>query len=205
MKAIETTYKGYRFRSRLEARWAVFFNTIPMRWEYEPEGFDLGAAGYYLPDFKVYYPGRSVDERREVWFEVKPSIESITQEEWKKLLTFNGGGPMLLDGPPALGAYLGVDSWLKLALGQHDDSVLEGMPDNTSIHKAAAENPPEIRMGGILHCGKKRIWWDEASNFFNCGAFELGISCGCSVCAIKRAVMASRQVRFEHDEKQRSL
>jgi hypothetical protein len=26
-KAIETHYKGYRFRSRLEARWAVFFDT----------------------------------------------------------------------------------------------------------------------------------------------------------------------------------
>ena len=25
-KAIETLYKGYRFRSRLEARWAVFFD-----------------------------------------------------------------------------------------------------------------------------------------------------------------------------------
>ena len=26
IKAIETYYKGYRFRSRLEARWAVFFD-----------------------------------------------------------------------------------------------------------------------------------------------------------------------------------
>lgn len=28
MKAIETRYKGYRFRSRLEARWAVFFDAL---------------------------------------------------------------------------------------------------------------------------------------------------------------------------------
>lgn len=26
IKAIDTYYKGYRFRSRLEARWAVFFD-----------------------------------------------------------------------------------------------------------------------------------------------------------------------------------
>jgi len=26
IKAIETQYRGYRFRSRLEARWAVFFD-----------------------------------------------------------------------------------------------------------------------------------------------------------------------------------
>jgi hypothetical protein len=28
IKAIETSYKGYRFRSRLEARWAVFFDAL---------------------------------------------------------------------------------------------------------------------------------------------------------------------------------
>ncbi len=28
IKAIETRYKGYRFRSRLEARWAVFFDAL---------------------------------------------------------------------------------------------------------------------------------------------------------------------------------
>lgn len=53
LKAIETQYKGYRFRSRLEARWAVFFDLIGVQWEYEPEGFDLGPVGYYLPDFRI--------------------------------------------------------------------------------------------------------------------------------------------------------
>jgi len=28
IKAIETEYDGHRFRSRLEARWAVFFNAV---------------------------------------------------------------------------------------------------------------------------------------------------------------------------------
>lgn len=51
IKAIETHYKGYRFRSRLEARWAVFFDALGVVWEYEVQGFDLGEAGCYLPDF----------------------------------------------------------------------------------------------------------------------------------------------------------
>lgn len=50
IKAIETSYKGYRFRSRLEARWAVFFDALGIAWEYEPEGFEL-PSGRYLPDF----------------------------------------------------------------------------------------------------------------------------------------------------------
>ena len=51
MKAIETVYDGHRFRSRLEARWAVFFNTAGIKYEYEPEGFELKDGTRYLPDF----------------------------------------------------------------------------------------------------------------------------------------------------------
>lgn len=53
MKAIETQYKGYRFRSRTEARWAVFFEALGVDWMYEPEGFVLEDATHYLPDFVI--------------------------------------------------------------------------------------------------------------------------------------------------------
>ena len=51
IKAIETYYKGYRFRSRLEARWAVFFDALNILYQYEYQGYNLGFAGCYLPDF----------------------------------------------------------------------------------------------------------------------------------------------------------
>ncbi len=51
MKAIQTAYKGYLFRSRLEARWAVFFDACGIEWEYEPEGLMLNDGTCYLPDF----------------------------------------------------------------------------------------------------------------------------------------------------------
>ncbi len=51
IKAIETVYNGYRFRSRLEARWAVFFDSLGVNYEYEKEGYDFGNLGFYLPDF----------------------------------------------------------------------------------------------------------------------------------------------------------
>lgn len=50
-QSIETSYKGYHFRSRLVARWAVFFDRSKIKWEYEKEGCDLGELGYYIPDF----------------------------------------------------------------------------------------------------------------------------------------------------------
>jgi hypothetical protein len=57
---IPTYYKGTRFRSRLEAKWACFFDLIGWNWEYEP--FDL--AGY-IPDFLIL-------GRAEMTVEVKP-------------------------------------------------------------------------------------------------------------------------------------
>lgn len=46
--AIPTTYRNVSFRSRLEARWAVFFDHIGWAWEYEP----LDLKGY-IPDFII--------------------------------------------------------------------------------------------------------------------------------------------------------
>lgn len=50
LQVIETRYGGYHFRSRLEARWAVFFDALKVPYRYEAEGFDLGGVRY-LPDF----------------------------------------------------------------------------------------------------------------------------------------------------------
>lgn len=58
IKPIETVYNGYRFRSRLEARWAVFFDALKVNYEYEPEGFELPSGNYYLPDFRIKCYGK---------------------------------------------------------------------------------------------------------------------------------------------------
>lgn len=86
MKAIETTYQGVRFRSRLEARWAVFFDAMGIKWEYEPQGFEFASrldrhsyekreTFHYLPDFKLPHLG--------LWVEVKGSL---TAAECRRLL-----------------------------------------------------------------------------------------------------------------------
>lgn len=64
-RAIETRFRGHRFRSRLEARWAVFFDALAIRWVYEIEGFDLDGT-WYLPDFWLPDLGW--------WAEVKPAL-----------------------------------------------------------------------------------------------------------------------------------
>lgn len=70
IKAIETRYAGCRFRSRLEARWAVLFDHMRIEWQYEPQGFEL-PSGPYLPDF--YLPGFGIHDGGpdSAWVEVK--------------------------------------------------------------------------------------------------------------------------------------
>ena len=83
IKAITTYYNGFKFRSRLEARWAVFFDAANIRYEYEPEGIKLKNGMCYLPDF--YLP----DE--DMYVEVKPP----RKEAWKdinKASRFVGNG-----------------------------------------------------------------------------------------------------------------
>ena len=48
---IQTEYKSYLFRSRLEARWALYFDLCGIKWQYEAEGFTLSDGQRYLPDF----------------------------------------------------------------------------------------------------------------------------------------------------------
>jgi len=55
MKAYPTLYRGIQFRSRLEAKWAAFFDNLGWPWEYEP--IDLDG---YIPDFILTFPGPGI-------------------------------------------------------------------------------------------------------------------------------------------------
>lgn len=98
LKAIQTEYKGYRFRSRLEARWAVFFDTLGLEYEYEPEGFDC-AGVWYLPDFRIIDPST---DGFDLWLEIKPQ-RPLTGAEKRKVLAFSifpRGWFRILSGSP---------------------------------------------------------------------------------------------------------
>jgi hypothetical protein len=62
-KALEVSYSGRIFRSRLEARWAVLLDMLEVNWDYEPTFYECGEGLFYLPDF--YLPDH------QLWLEVK--------------------------------------------------------------------------------------------------------------------------------------
>lgn len=103
-KPLPTSYSGITFRSRLEARWAIYFDAVGIDWEYEREAYDLADwnAGCYLPDF--WLPQVSM------WAEVKP--DTFTEAEAKKCLALveaTGHGCLLLNGSPARRAYVAIE------------------------------------------------------------------------------------------------
>jgi hypothetical protein len=64
IQSIATEYNGITYRSRTEARWAVFMTMVGCPFEYEPEGFDLGGGVCYIPDFWL--------PTCKAFFEIKP-------------------------------------------------------------------------------------------------------------------------------------
>lgn len=122
--AIETRYAGCRFRSRVEARWARFFDAVKWEWQYEIEGFNLGRwqleqaleRGFdaipdswfplhgYLPDFYVKVPLLDIVDGcpREAgsdgfWFEVK-GTEPV-EDEMRRLESLCFGQSCVLEKP----------------------------------------------------------------------------------------------------------
>lgn len=76
IKAIQTEYNGFKFRSRLEARWAVFFDSAKIKYEYEPEGYQCADGKRYLPDF--YLP--DFDLYVEVKRDTEEGIDEIIEK-----------------------------------------------------------------------------------------------------------------------------
>jgi len=71
IKPIQTRYRSHRFRSRLEARWAVFFDRAGIAWQYEPQGFTVDGCPY-LPDFLLTDCG--------TWVEVKGAEDELDHD-----------------------------------------------------------------------------------------------------------------------------
>lgn len=104
-KPIETYYKGYRFRSRLEARWAVFFDYMGIRYEYEFEGFEIRLSpndepirylpDFWFPEYKLFGEVKGADCRGQI------SPKDAEKMSW--MIDFNGpcaNGIILLGNLP---------------------------------------------------------------------------------------------------------
>ena len=72
----ETDYSGVTFRSRLEARWALFFDIVGWYWDYEPCSYRVGTTMMYTPDFFLPDLGLWVEVKGSWWLTAR-SISKI--------------------------------------------------------------------------------------------------------------------------------
>lgn len=120
---IETHYNGYRFRSRLEARWAVFLSVLGVKYEYEHEGYVLSNGDWYLPDFWL--------PELDCFVEIKPTDIEYGCNEWEKAKTLSADTRkcvIVCCGTPGIHKvtepylehnYGGVSEWNRRLLGQY--------------------------------------------------------------------------------------
>ena len=202
IKAIQTVYKGYKFRSRLEARWAIFFDALGLDWEYEPEGYELPDGTYYLPDF--YLPSMRI------WVEVKP--RKLNAEEQKKafLLSSSTGDVVIhlsqIPDPSELYGWLSITSvdfyygidmpgihkeWFALDLIEFylSENRMGNLPTSDDLYKKAHawDRDYYTKKNGTSH-----PWNLEHGRLMS---RELFNGLDCSFAASK-----ARQARFEHGE-----
>jgi hypothetical protein len=173
IKAIQTQYKGYRFRSRLEARWAVFFDALDIKWGYEHEGYDLGKLGWYLPDF--WLPQVSM------WAEVKAG--KFSQEELDKcdaLTEKTCFYCLLLDGTPEATNYYTTELYEECDVD--DDSTR----DSRRVDRLMGDSR-------MYHLSENRFYANTGCIWPNRESFIEHEE-------LTRAVKAARSARFEHGE-----
>lgn len=212
IKAIETVYNGYRFRSRLEARWAVFFDAAGIKYEYEPDGFEFynyetNTTDRYLPDF--YLP------QFDCYAEVKPSVQKLMERQSKIscAIDFNST-PISEKGLLVLGQipYWEEENYNpKFLFFYHDSRVvldygvfvgtkkgkIKLLREQTGIKKTAPELPMTYFISDELFLKSYGFCkWDQGY------CFEMS---GGDWCEISKFMMPcykkARQSRFEHGEK----
>jgi hypothetical protein len=93
---IQTKYDGTNFRSRLEAKWAHFFDSVGWEWEYEP--FDLNG---YIPDFVM------MGWSEKLIVEVKPAASMAELYKHTKKIEASGwdGDAMIVGAGPTFGGH----------------------------------------------------------------------------------------------------
>ena len=214
--AIETEYNGYRFRSRLEARWAVFFDALGIRYEYEPEGFEFDGVRYlpdfYLPEFGLYV-------------EIKPNDTSVVKHpgdgnKWErkcdKFRNCVGKAILICYGDPAENTFQYLFAWdtTDSSGGTYDDlatfrehygtTYLVTKDTRRSRDVCVSENFEQsdrvITAWQWLHLDEYRVYRllreaaiESVSEPFSYSSLD----------KLNSAKRAARQARFEHGEKPR--
>ncbi len=166
MHAIPTTYSGVQFRSRLEARWAAFFDLLKIKWLYEP--FDL--AGY-IPDFILPEFGDLLVEVKPILHmsESGPAMDKIRASGWTKIEGRTGSGLGYDRHAVVVGACLWIDRHNHITLLDNsvDGQCLE-LDCYLYISKCDCHEEDQWTISSNGFCYKRSHWRPERDTEILC-------------------------------------
>ena len=120
-----TWYNNYLFRSKLEAKWAVFFDRLKIRWTYEPEPFVCSDGSQYTPDF--FLPEVYLRDVKGIYIEIKP--EGFSDHLYYRRIksSLEGSNLVVLFGDPITATVEAQDS------GYNKNSQLQPWEDHPMV------------------------------------------------------------------------
>jgi hypothetical protein len=166
MKAIPTLYKGRNYRSRLEARWAAFFDLLGWHTEYEPIDFNG-----WIPDFVIY-------EAETVYVEVKPITRFPPDSQIVDEIDNSGCDKEVLIVGSTVPIQSGLIGWLRQDLSDVTDSnepywiwagaalgIWAGNETNTEGRRTSKGKRERI----FGFCHEEQSFIDRITGFYNGG------------------------------------
>lgn len=183
IRPIETIYRGIRFRSRLEAVWAVFFDLLGWRWVYEAQGYqDLFGEMRYLPDFLL--------ADFNVYVEIKP-LGARLDDQRTLWLAHNGNRPVLtlfgVPGSEHQAKYQAIEETI-VGADIHECSAVSNLDQRPCDGPIAIIKQPPLyvarQVGNHQHRELSLVW------------AEIGTRK-----RVEPAIRAARGARFEHGER----
>lgn len=207
-KAINTEYAGCLFRSRLEAKWAVFFDSADVAWQYESEGYELPSGRRYLPDFWL--------PEHEAFIEVKGRKGGglHLDPKWRELhdTLLDAYNPIALDRTRRS---WGGDTMPKRAFIVSDIPRYKGTRHTPATEYESAHDVDfDVALTGMMMGpGSPHAGWTFGA-CMTCGDFQIGhvaaeSPLGCRheatvnpmIPRVENALKAARSKRFEHDDR----
>jgi hypothetical protein len=214
IKAIETRYAGCHFRSRLEARWAVFFDHLGIKWQYEPQGFEVSwrlslddgviryLPDFYLPDAGCYaeVKGQWTDDECHSFLNAVASIAGPCGPDSTNFVVLPGLSNMVARSIQATG----TTRWRPYVLHFHKGDLLKGPWDfrfrECGGYGADGWGPIATDVGGDGIY--RQNGWDLTGvrHTLLDGTHRPLKQSGSDDNAIAAALTAARSARFEHGQ-----
>ena len=176
---------NYDFRSRSEAKWAVFFDAAGIDFVYEPEGYNDKEGWAYLPDF--YLPDLNMV------VEVKLSEKELDDESRDELVRFmTTHDKKVMVGYGNMNFQLCYVKYGKLELTPRDNSFLAMCESCGHLWFGHLLDKESTKCSACGHPYSAAVLW---------GHFPLFLKDAMVDQRFLRAVKKALSARFEHGEK----